>query len=217
LTSAAVNLAKACAPHSLPLIHLSSYRVFGSGNKSIHSEKDIPAPMGVVGQAFLSAEQALADSLEKWIALRVSWVVGSYGDNHLTRILEPLLQGKKLTLNRRLRGAPTALSDVARVAVAMAKQIVCGAENWGVMHYCSGDACTEVEFAEQVIHTLRQQELLTTEPTLTLVDQLSETEPVSAVLSCRRARDSFGIQARSWRPSLLPMIKQWAHNNALAE
>jgi dTDP-4-dehydrorhamnose reductase len=26
------------------------------------------------------------------------------------------------------------------------------------------------------------------------------------------ARDFFGIQARSWRPSLLPLVKQWLHN-----
>jgi dTDP-4-dehydrorhamnose reductase len=82
------------------------------------------------------------------------------------------------------------------------------------MHYCSSDACTEVEFAEQVIHMLRQQDLLKSDPELLVEDQLSDTEPVSAVLSCRRARDNFGVQARSWRPSLLPMIKQWIHENA---
>jgi hypothetical protein len=53
---AAASLAQACAPHGLPLIHLSSYRVFGGGNKSIHSEKDIPAPLEGAGQAFLADE-----------------------------------------------------------------------------------------------------------------------------------------------------------------
>lgn len=215
LPLASTHLAQACASANTPLIHFSSYKVFGNDNKSIHSEKDTPAPTSDVGHAFLAAEQALAQTLEKWICLRLSWVVGSYGQNHLTRLLNALL-GKRAespSVNSRLRGAPTALSDVARVAVAMAKQISCGAENWGVMHYCSGESCTEAEFAAQVLQTLQQLQVIGEGVTLLMDEALPESEPVSAVLICRRVRDYFGIQARAWRPSLLPMVKQWLHTH----
>src|SRR5690606_25007176 len=185
-------------------------------NKSIHSEKDIPAPTSDAGHAFLAAEQALAQTLEKWICLRLSWVIGSYGQNHLTRLLNGLVgqNPEPLPVSSRLRGAPTALSDVARVAVAMAKQISCGAENWGVMHYCSGESCTEAEFATQVVQTLQQFQEIGEEIILSMDESLPEGEPVSAVLICRRVRDYFGIQSRAWRPSLLPIIKQWQHTHS---
>lgn len=212
LPLAAAHLASACQPGAVPLIHFSSYRVFGCDNKSIHSEKDLPNPSSDAGRSFLAAEQAL-ESLPRHIVLRLSWVLGSYGDNMLTHLLEPLLAGQKTLLNTRLRGAPTAYSDAARVAVALVKQIACGAENWGTLHYCSADACTQAEFADQVIHSLKQLDILSELPELEYTDQLPETEPVSAVLGCTRVRDGFGVQARSWRPSMVPLIKQWVHEH----
>jgi len=212
LVNSARLLAQACAEQQIPLIHLSSYSVFGGNSKGTHSEKDVVAPLSDTGRAFVEAEQVVEELLPKHIILRLSWVIGAYGDNLLTRLLSSFLAGASVTVNRRLRGAPTALSDVARVVVAMSKQIYCGAENWGVMHYCSSDSSTEDEFAEQLLQLLIQQQLLTAEPSVSLVDSDPTDEPTSAILGCRRARDYFGIQARSWRPSLLPLVKQWLHN-----
>jgi len=208
------NVALACAPLGVPLLHFSSYKVFGTDSKSSHSEKDIPAPVSSVGQAFFAAEQAIEHSSAKAIILRLGWVIGSYGENHLTRLLSSIQAKQPINLNARLRGAPTLLSDVARVSVALIKQIASGADNWGVMHYCSGDALTEAEFGEQLVQLLAQQHMLAQDANFTLLDQIPNDEPVSAVLGCRRIRDGFGVQARSWRPSLLPVVKQWFHNQS---
>lgn len=208
----AANIATACAHLGVPLIHFSSYQVFGVDNKSSHSEKDIPAPVSATGQAFFAAEQAIEHSEAKFIILRLGWIIGSIGDNHLTRLLGAIQAQEPITLSTRLRGAPTLLSDAVRVCVALVKQISCGADNWGVMHYCSGDALNEAEFGEQLVQLLAQQHLLKQDANFTLVDTASEGQPLSAVLGCRRIRDAFGIQARPWRPSLLPLVKQWFHN-----
>lgn len=205
-------LSSSCASANVPLIHFSSYCVFGADPKGTHSEKDTVAPINDSGRAFAQAEELILDQLPRHIILRLSWVIGAYGDNLLTRLLSAYLAGASVSVNRRLRGAPTALSDAARVAVALIKQISCGAENWGVMHYCSGDACTQDEFAEQLLQLLIQQQLLTAEPSLSLIDEEPDDEPLSAILGCRRVRDYFGVQTRSWRPSLLPLVKQWLHN-----
>lgn len=210
----AANIANACASLGVPLIHFSSYKVFGVDNKSSHSEKDIPAPASAIGQAFFAAEQAIEHSEAKFIILRLGWIIGSIGDNHLTRLLSAIQTQQPITLSTRLRGAPTLLSDAVRVCVALVKQITCGADNWGVMHYCSGDALNEAEFGEQLVQLLAQQHLLKNDANFTLIDNAHTTEPLSAVLGCRRIRDAFGIQARSWRPSLLPLVKQWFHNQA---
>ncbi|HSC69202.1 MAG TPA: sugar nucleotide-binding protein [Cellvibrio sp.] len=212
LLTATRQLTQACGAAAIPLLQFSSYSVFGGDAKGTHSERDSVAPLNESGRAFVEVERLVAELVPKHIILRLSWVIGAYGDNLLTRLLRAFLAGESVSVNRRLRGAPTALSDAVRVAVAMSKQIYCGAENWGVMHYCSSDSCTEDEFAEQLLQLLIQQQLLTAEPSLSLVDSDPLDEPLSAILGCRRARDYFGIQARSWRPSLLPLVKQWLHN-----
>jgi len=209
------NIANACAALGVPLVHFSSYQVFGVDNKNSHSEKDIPAPINAVGQAFFAAEQAIEHSSAKFIILRLGWIIGSIGDNHLTRLLTAIQTQQPIILNSRLRGAPTLLSDVVRVCIALVKQIACGSENWGVMHYCSGDSLNEAEFGEQLVQLLAQQQLLHQDANFTLIDTAPTNEPMSAVLGCRRIRDAFGIQARPWRPSLLPLVKQWFHNKSL--
>lgn len=208
---AATQLANICSDLNIPLVHFSSYRVFGGDNKSTHSEKDAVSPMSEVGRALVAAEQIIIERVPKHIVLRLSWVIGAYGDNMLTRLLDAFFAGAAVTANRRRRGAPTALSDASRVAVAIIKQLSCGAENWGVMHYCTSDVCTEEEFAEQLLQLLIQQQLLTAEPSLSVVENEPVDEPLSAIIVCRRLRDCFGVQPRSWRPSLLPLVKQWLH------
>ena len=208
---AAANIAKVCTELDIPVIHFSSYQVFGGENKVTHSEKDAVAPLNEIGEALAAAETEIA-KLPKHMILRLSWVIGAYGDNLLTHLLNGLFAGDAIEVNRRLRGAPTALSDAARVAVALVKQISCGADNWGTMHYCTGDACTQEEFVEQLLQLLIQQQLLNAEPSLSVTEADPLNEPVSAILGCRRLRDYFGVQARSWRPSLLPLVKQWIHN-----
>jgi len=211
LPLAAGHIAAACAKRKTPMIQLSSYRVFGSDNKSVHHEDDPPAPISPAGEAFWAAEQAVAAAHVHHINLRFSWVIGSHGKNLLSGLLAQLAAGEPWVVNRRLRGAPTALSDACRVTVALAKQIVCGADNWGVLQYCSADAVTELEFAEHLAETLRQQAYAGSEPVFEITDTLPTQVPVSAVLSQSRIREDFGVQARTWRTSLVPMVKQWLH------
>lgn len=209
------QLADFCAEKNIPLIHLSSYRVFSGDKKNAHNEKDSPQPATEEDQQWLAAEDRITP-LAQHIILRSSWLIGSQGQNLLTELLAGFLDGAQVKVHRRLRGAPTAVDDLARVIAAVIKQIQCGADNWGVMHYCSSDHCSEEEFAEQVLQYLIQYQLLTAEPSLQLVDGDEEEPRVSAILGCRRLRDGFGIQGRSWRPNLLLLIKEWlAQRNTL--
>lgn len=214
IPASAAALATVCRERKIPMIQLSSYQVFGGDNKSSHAERDDPSPQSEAGRAWLAAEQAVNEALAERVVLRLSWLIDSHGNNRLTRLLQTIFGGGEVVANSRLRGAPTALSDVARVLVGVVKQISCGAENWGVMHYASRDTCTEVEFVERVVEVLRQLDALpdTARPRMEVTDNLPPDEPVSAVLGVRRLRDGFGVQQRSWEPYLVPMVKQWLHD-----
>ena len=203
-TDAAIQFAQ---QQNLPCIHLSNYQVFSADKKHIHSEKDEPHPLTDQDRFWFDRELAVA-LLPQHIILRTSWLIASKGDNLLTRLLSAFMDGERVQVHRRLRGAPTSIDDLARVIWAVFKQIQCGAANWGVMHYCSSDHCSEEEFAEQILQYLIQYQLLTAEPSLQLVGDDDEAL-TSAVLACRRLRDNFGVQARSWRPNLLLLIKDW--------
>lgn len=211
--SASMNLAAACGIADIPIIHASHFSVFGADNKTIHHEKDVPMPASPVGQVLAQAERHLSELAPRSICLRASWLIGPYGDNLLTRCLAGCFDGRTMEISHQARGAPTTYADFARVLVAIAKQVASGSENWGVMHYCSPDHCTEQEFFEQLLQLLIQHQLLHSEPSVNSADAPT---PSSAILGCKLLRDSFGVQGRSWRPSLLPMVKQWLHNREQA-
>ncbi|MBK8188204.1 MAG: sugar nucleotide-binding protein [Cellvibrio sp.] len=204
-------ISRFCRQHKIPLIHLSSYRVFSAIKKNIHNEKDQPQPISDEDKQWMIAEE-LSATAEKHIILRTSWLIGPEGHNLLTQLLSGFLNGARINVHQDLRGAPTSVDDLARVLAAIIKQIHCGADNWGVMHYCSSDHCSEEEFAEQILQHLIQYQLLTAEPSLQLIDADEEDRSVSAILACRRLRECFGIQGRSWRPNLLLLIKEWLAN-----
>lgn len=203
-------ISRFCSQHKIPLIHLSNYRVFSAIKKNIHNEKDQPQPTSDEDKQWMIAEE-LSTTAEKHIILRTSWLISPQGQNLLTHLLSGFLNGARINVHQDIRGAPTSVEDLARVLAAIIKQIHCGAENWGVMHYCSSDHCTEEEFAEQILQYLIQYQLLTAEPSLQLIDA-DEERSVSAILGCRRLRECFGIQGRSWRPNLLLLIKDWLAN-----
>ncbi|MBU2886676.1 NAD(P)-dependent oxidoreductase [Gilvimarinus agarilyticus] len=212
LPIAASHLARACAAYGSVIVQMSSYRVFGDDNKSKHLDTDACTPNSDLGRALLQAEQAVLNTTEAALILRTSWTISSYGDNRLRHLLGALAQNKPWRVNARLRGAPTALSDVARVVVALIKQIASGAECWGVYQYCSGDVCNQVELAEQLWEALGQQGYQGPEPRWDRIDEAPQGEPVSAVLSSLKVRNDFGVQTRSWRTYLMPMVKQWLNN-----
>jgi dTDP-4-dehydrorhamnose reductase len=214
LLSTAEQLAQIGSAAPVTVIHLSSYQVFGGDTKGIHSEKDEVISANAMGHAFVNAEKQL-QQLNHHVIIRLSWIISPEGDNLLTRLLKDFFAGGTVSVNHRLRGAPTTAVDVARVLVAVCRQIQCGADNWGTFHYCSSDSCGEDEFSEYLLQTLIQQQLLTAEPSLNLTDTDPINEPLSAILGCRRLRDAFGIQSRSWRPSLLSMVKHWLHNKKM--
>ncbi|MGH1372615.1 MAG: SDR family oxidoreductase [Cellvibrionaceae bacterium] len=213
LVSAAKCLAKAVAETDCVVIHLSSYRVFGGENKSSYDELDKPLPLGPAGRAFLEAERAFERDLDKYICLRMSWVLDIVGESVFRRLLQDLVvDGPRLEVTHQRRGSPISTTEIGRVVLAMVNQILCGADNWGVFHLSSGDPCSSAEFAEAVADILEREGALKRDWG---VESLSEEalalqgEPDSAALTVRRCRDNFGYQIRSWRQGLTGLIRHW--------
>lgn len=212
LINSARNLARGCAEvGSIPL-QLSSYRVFGGEQKQCYEIDDRPSPLGVVGRAFWDAERFFETGLDKWLVLRLGWVFGVQPDNRLSNTLQALRAGESVEAGSDYLGAPTTVLDAARVAVAMIRQVLCGADNWGTFQYVSGDVCSELEFAQELALILDGEGELrggVVEPAA------QEALQGSAVLSSQRMLDNFGIKPRTWRQGLADTVRLWLELNPL--
>lgn len=207
-------LGSICAHKGCPVMHLSSYHVFGGDTKSAYDESDPPAPLDSYGRFVADMEDAFITAVERHMILRFSWLIDTAGDNLLTRILNALFHGERLPLSTARRGAPTWKTDARRVICGVVRQVVSGAQNWGCFHYCSADPCTEMEFADEVRETFLEIHAVTgtveaDERADEERDSVYPLEPDSANLNCRRIRNNFGVHGRSWRQGLKAQINHW--------
>lgn len=204
LASGAECLAHCLSGSEVPVVHLSSYRVFHGEGRVSHGEQDEAKAETELSQVFHRAEQALLHSVPHAIVLRSSWVLSTEGGSLLARLLADFEAGRATVVSDQWRGTPVLVTDVVRAVYAMTQQIIYGAENWGVMHFGSSDVCSELVFAAKV----RDMIMAETGRELAL-EELETPTDNSAVLEMRRLRENFGIQPRSWRQGLKPVVTRW--------
>lgn len=232
LSAASKNIALACAAVNAVVIHTSDYHVFGGDKKNAYLEKDPVAPLDNFGEAMVAIEQCFQTSLEKILILRFSWIININKENILTKTLEGLTSPEGVVLTPYRRGAPTWQDDVVRVINTVIRQVISGATNWGIFHYCSADTCNELEFGQQVQAVFTElfeakgkitsatvkgdDESSVIEPSASANDELADAlEPISAALSCNRIKNNFGVRSRSWRQGLQAKTAQWAKEKGL--
>lgn len=211
-TQGAANLASACALLSIPLLHLSSDYVFDGHYASGYSEDDDASPLGVFGRSKWEGEARIRQSLPQHLILRVSWVFSTRGDNYLLRTLEQARHESVIEAVDDRRGCPTSAEDVARVILAILRQLTCGIDVWGTYHYCGAEITSRYGFSEAILAAARQFEELAVQELRAVASADSPAaaqRPASSVLKCRKLLSTFGIRQRPWRTELQRVIREF--------
>jgi dTDP-4-dehydrorhamnose reductase len=206
------NLAQVCGDLAIPMIHISSDFVFDGQYESGYLETDEVAPLGVYGESKWQGEEALRRLLPQHIILRLSWVFSDHGDNFVTRTLERARHQLELRAVSDRHGCPTSASDVARVVIAMLKQIHNGADAWGTYHYSGCEPTTRYSFCKEIItHAMNYEELATEKLTAVTADQYKKEvqRPSSSTLDCRKILNTFGILQRAWKSDLSSVVRSY--------
>ncbi|PID44660.1 MAG: dTDP-4-dehydrorhamnose reductase [Proteobacteria bacterium] len=210
---AVANLADVCAQHDCVLIHFSTDYVFDGKQKTPYVESSPTCPVSVYGQSKLAGERLLAERLDKFIILRVSWLFGANGHNFVKTMLKLAKTGNVVRVVNDQKGAPTGVRSVAS-AVA---RIIChdsfGKDSfpWGVYHLPSLPAVTWFQFAGVVFDQALELELL---PKAVKVVPISSEDyptpvkrPENSVLASELIADAFGIAPSCWKTDLRGMLQ----------
>lgn len=215
----AARLASACGRHEVPMLHLSSCYVFDGEKRLGYNEQDEVSPPCVYGKTALQGEQAVG-KLGQHIIIRTGWQFGRTQYDVIKSWIETckVQQGAMEVLQRRV--SPTPNEDVARVLLAVCRQVDCDANVWGTYHYCGLETKKEIELVQQVLKYASQHD----EQIYQYLDNFTLTEvpptrPLVAntTLSSKKIFDTFGIKQRSWHGSLQSTIKAIYHGTAESE
>lgn len=204
-------LARVCAELGIPLLHLSSDYVFDGHYASGYSEGDDAAPLGVFGTSKWEGEEQVRRLQPQHLILRTSWIFSARGHNFLLKILEQARHETVIEAADDRRGCPTSAEDVARVILAILRQLTCGIDVWGTYHYCGAEITTRYGFSEAILAAVRQYEDLQVETlkAVSTADLHAQAErPASSVLKCRKLLSTFGIRQHPWRSELQRVIRE---------
>jgi dTDP-4-dehydrorhamnose reductase len=203
-------IAEVCKTLKLPLIHHSSSFVFDGSKPQPYAENDEANPVSRYGLSKWYGERAIRDVLKKAIILRTDWLFSSHRNRLFSLHIEACKKNKGKIDVLEHRFSPTPAADVARVILAIAKQLDCDAQPWGTYHYCALQALSLEQFVESFLREASEYDK-------TLAAQMEKLEmnilPVekpyiqNSALNCQKIMETFGITQRSRAAGVSEVLK----------
>lgn len=196
------NLSKVCSLFNTLLIHISTDFVFDGEKTSLYSEEDKETPICVYGQTKLKGEIAIAESWEKHIIIRTSWLYSEYGNNFLKTMLRLGAERDKLGVVVDQIGTPTYAVDLAKVIVAFIhKESV----DFGTFHFSNEGVASWYDFAKSIFDISKTKvELL---PIKSESYPTPAKRPAFSVMDKSKIKKELNITIPYWRDSLKIALK----------
>ncbi|RIK29623.1 MAG: hypothetical protein DCC52_07220 [Chloroflexi bacterium] len=142
------RFAKACRDKRV--IYLSSDGVF-DGQKGFYAEQDAPNSQTLYGQNLAACEKIIAKHCQNFCIVRPSYIYGfSNGklDDRLTKTIETLKAGEKVTLFDDMFKSPYGVKQIANAVIALARSALTG-----IIHV-AGQRMSVYEFHRQAMSAL---------------------------------------------------------------
>ncbi len=206
------NLAKACRSLGVPLIHISTDYVFNGTKSTPYVESDKVSPLNFYGESKSAGEDVLRQIVPEHIILRVSWVFSDRRSNFIKSMVALSSEKDELRIVNDQSGAPTSAVDIARVILAIIKQLHCGASLWGTYHYCSLGSTTWYDFAKKIINEVSSHKPVKVKNIVAIKTSeynYKAKRPLNSEMNCHKIRDTFGIHQRPWLPDMQLAVKKF--------
>ena len=205
----AANLAQACRERHIPLIHISTDYVFNGRKTRPYKPDDTISPHGVYAQSKAAGEEAVRNRLAQHLIIRISWLVGRYGDNFVKTMLRLGKTQEEIRVVDDQVGSPTFAQDLAEALFLVAGKINRDFSDWGTYHYCNEGALTWYAFARKIFALARPYEKLAVKDVISILTENYPTpapRPQYSVLDCSTLIETFGIVRRPWDVALKELI-----------
>lgn len=205
------RLAKWCAAHRVPLIHISTDYVFDGCKAEKYLEDDARNPLSVYGQSKSAGEDAVRAALAEHIIVRTAWIYSTDGHNFLKTMLRLGAERDVVGVVADQFGTPTPADGVAGALLNIAAAISASPKPllWGTYHLTSGGDTTWHGFAEAIFSAAAEAGLKT--PRLEAIGTadypLAAQRPAYGVLDTGKIRQAFGIELAPWQHGVADAVR----------
>lgn len=203
-------LARACAMHDIPLVHVSTDYVFDGTKQRPYVENDPYAPLSIYGRSKRDGEIAVRSTLPQHLILRTSWVYSKFGNNFVKTMLRLGGERSELRVVADQTGAPTAAGDLAACIAQMAPSAAAGSGPYGTYHVCNAGETNWYGFAEAIFADMKRRtgRSIAVTPIATADYPTPARRPASSRLDCSLLKQDFGIALRPWQRALQDVLDE---------
>ena len=140
------HVAEAVAAVGAKMMYISTDYVFDGTGSHFHQPDDPTAPLSVYGRSKLIGEKHVAEILQNYFIVRISWLFGINGSNFVNTMLRLSETRDELNVVNDQIGSPTYSYDLARLLCDM---IV--TEKYGIYHATNEGICSWAELASMTM------------------------------------------------------------------
>ncbi|MBP9205338.1 MAG: dTDP-4-dehydrorhamnose reductase [Kofleriaceae bacterium] len=186
------------------VVHYSTDYVFDGNSSTPYVETDAPAPLNVYGESKRAGEQGLLATGADSLILRISWLVGSHGNNFAKTMLRLGKDRDTLQVVADQIGAPTSASMVAQATAHIVRARPREPNQLGLFHLTGGGHTSWFEYARFVFaHAARRGAPLAispdrVEPIASSAYPTPAARPRNSRLDCTRFSRAFGMSPPDW-------------------
>jgi dTDP-4-dehydrorhamnose reductase len=200
-------LAEAAKQTGALLVHYSTDYVYDGTKNSPYIETDAPNPLGAYGRTKLAGDQAVLATGCNHLIFRLCWVYGARGQNFMLTIMRLAREREKLRVVRDQTGSPTWSRMIAEATALALKQVLTARDpqaHVGIYNLAASGFTSWYDFASRIVELMPEQEkkCKAVEAITTLEYPTPAKRPAYSVLSCEKAKQTFGLCLPHWEESL---------------
>ena len=203
--AAPAAMARACARHGIPFLHISTDYVF-DGAGTVPFAADHPtAPLGAYGRSKLAGEHGVQSSGGAHLILRTSWVVSAHGANFVKTMRRLGADRASLDVVADQIGGPTPAANIADALFTAARAMIDG-HMGGIHHFSGAPDCSWADFARAIMAGAGLNCQITDIPSSAYPTPAKR--PQNSRLDCTAFLRDFGIARPDWHSGLAAILKE---------
>ncbi|WP_138430318.1 dTDP-4-dehydrorhamnose reductase [Fodinibius saliphilus] len=204
---AVLYLAELSKQFEFKLVHYSTDYVFPGSKFDMkecpngYPEKHPVDPINWYGKTKWEGEQAIRNTTENHLIIRVSWLCGQFGNNFVKTMLKLAKERNSLQVVNDQWGSPTFTEDVVQKSLALLER-----DAKGTYHLSSQGVINWYDFA-QTIFTLSEIDIAV-EAVDSSAFPMEAERPSFSKLNTQKLETEFGFEPVEWKEGLASLLKQ---------
>jgi len=200
---AVAELAQICAERRVRMLHVSTDYVFEGSKREPYREDDVAKPINVYGESKRLGEEAVLQSNENNLVIRVSWVFGPEKPSFIDSMLNQAMTNLSVAAVDDKYSVPSFTGDL----VEWIRPCLVDTPLTGIVHLCNGGQCSWREFAQFATDVADRESVPLKTKTVQPVSLESMTmfvarRPVYTVMSTERFGDLTSVRPRPWQEAV---------------